>query len=237
MLTVGSLVGILWILLVERNAFGSGHVASSAAISILDSGLGALLGGLLTARAAFVILHFEYFQVHRAEAFAFWQGGLTDWAAVAGAVVTVFGITRWRRQPLWPTLDSLALPATFIAFFLWLGCITDGCAYGQTLLGSPLAVRGRDLFGNLDSRWPTQSTGAILSALWLLPVFLWRRRSGKLGATGAMALTLQATTCALISFVRADPVTMVGNLRFDSLAWMALATLGMALFVLRMKRE
>jgi phosphatidylglycerol:prolipoprotein diacylglycerol transferase len=237
LLTLGSLVGILWILLAGPEDSRSARSRLRAKLGTLDSGLAALMGGLVSARTGYVLLHLDYYRSHGLEALAIWQGGLVGWSAIAGALLFMAIVARWREQPFWTAVDSLAIPGTFLAFSLWLGCLADGCAYGRPLEASPWAIRSANLLGRIEPRWPTQSLGAILSALSLVPLFLWRRKEYAAGSEAALALTLQAGIGSMISLVREDPVTMIDTIRMDSVAWFCLALIGLAVFVLRQNRE
>ena len=54
---------------------------------ILDNTLWILLGGIIGARIAYVLVNFGFYKDHLREALYFWQGGLTFYGAFIGGLV------------------------------------------------------------------------------------------------------------------------------------------------------
>lgn len=214
-LAIGVLLSFLWLAL-------TGPVEMRAAR--LDAGLAAFVGGLIGARAAFVLAHAPYYSNRLIEAFWFWQGGLSWAGGAAGAFAALLLYARLAHRRLWPLADGLSLPAALLGLAAWAGCWADGCAYGRRTAPGPWSPPAADYFGVVAPRWPTQAAGVALSLAAIgiayavgshTPAPRPGRRPAGL-AFGLTLLVLAAGSLAL-AFARGDPGPSLAGLRADAL--------------------
>jgi phosphatidylglycerol:prolipoprotein diacylglycerol transferase len=100
---------------------------------IADLGVPLILGTLVGARAFYVLTFWREQFAGRPlwEAFAVWQGGLVFYGGLVGATAAGLGYMRWKGWPLWKLTDALA-PSVALGFALGrVGCLLNGCCYGQ----------------------------------------------------------------------------------------------------------
>ncbi|MBN2470169.1 MAG: prolipoprotein diacylglyceryl transferase [Anaerolineae bacterium] len=212
--------------------------ASRSFLPWVDAGLGGLIFGLAGGRLAHVLLNAAYFRHHPAEAFALRAGGL-DWhGALIGALVGLLLVARWRRVPLRPALEALALVWPLGLLLGWAACRMAACGYGAevwTLADFPGWAAGElpDLYGEIVPRYNTQVFGMALGAalLGLMALAAWRgwlRGARRLG----LVLALSGPGMFAIGFFRGDgqPGPLPG-LSWDQALDLGVIALGVALGV------
>jgi phosphatidylglycerol:prolipoprotein diacylglycerol transferase len=182
-----------------------------------DMGLSALAGGVIGARLAFVLVHWQYYTGQPTEILKFWQGGLSWFGAAVGALLSVLIYAIIAKRSFWNLIDNLAAPVALLSAALWIGCLVDGCVYGIGGQTGALAITSSDMFGVISPRWPTQIVGTAGSLLILLGVFLVRKRLSQPGLTASLVLILLAAMMLGLSFTRGDPVGLLWGLRLDML--------------------
>lgn len=203
----------------------------------LDAGLLALAGALVGGRLAFVTAHLHYYGAAPLEALWIWQGGLSGFGAVLGALAGV-SLYAWRTEtPFWALTDQLVLPAHLPAFAAWVGCLLDGCAYGVRLPNSTWIPPSPDILGAAQPRWPTQSVGALATLLAFVLLLGLRRRTSTEGLMTSTALLYHGSVLLGMSLVRADPVPAVLGLRSDAAGGAGLMACGIAAYLLRYLRR
>ena len=174
-----------------------------------DAGLGALLGAVIGARLGHVLLNGAYFRQHVEEAWNLRAGGL-DWhGAVLGGLVGLLLVARWRRVPLRPVLDGLALAVQLIGLSGWAGCLALPCAYGAevwTLADFPgwVVSERPDLFNSVVPRYNTQVFGLALGAALFALVALLVGRGWLRGMRLWPVLALTGAGMFVIGFFRGD---------------------------------
>jgi prolipoprotein diacylglyceryltransferase len=237
---VGSLAGLLWLLLGDpaRRLSGRWRDLDVAAFLRLDAGLAALAVGLVGARAAYVGAHWDYFASHFAEAFSFSAGGLS-WAGGAfGAMAGLAAFAALRHAPLWALADTLALPAALLAAVSWGGCLADGCAYGRPLPSGSASLFASDFFNSRLARWPTQAVGLLSCSAVVLGLLVLEPRGVRPGLLACLTLAALGLLGIALSFTRGDPVPLLAGVRLDFIGAAAIAALGVAgLISLRPRRS
>jgi prolipoprotein diacylglyceryltransferase len=153
LLGVGAGAGLIWV------AF---RAPEKQALSYVDAGLVALLGGLVGGRAVYVAVNWGYFEGHLVEIPQVWLGGFSGLGALAGSVLAVAQLALFVRQTFGELADALLPLATSIVTAAWLACWLDGCAYGAPV-EAWWGVQARDEWGILLPRVPVQLIGALLS--------------------------------------------------------------------------
>ncbi len=203
---------------------------------LVDACLGALLGGVLLARAGHVLLHRYYFEIHPDEIIQLSAGGL-DWhGALVGGLLGFVLVSRWRGQAASPLFDWLALVVPLLALLAWWGCGAAHCAYGaevETLADHPgwLVWEAADVYNIRAPRYAVQPLGMALSGMLLLVMLglIWRGwlRGRRLGiAMLGLALGMFA-----LGFLRGDYNPGAGPLRADQALDLLVAAGGLALLV------
>lgn len=97
---------LLALALIMAFLFGLERIALRHGLPAKTGGI-ALAVGIVTARLAYVLAHYDAFAQDWASAFAIWQGGFTAWAGFLGAAAVV----AWRVKPRPALLRSLGMLA------------------------------------------------------------------------------------------------------------------------------
>jgi len=178
-----------------------------------------LLGVILGARLAFVLVNFDYFSKHPVEIFQIWQGGLVMY----GGLILAFtlGVRKVRKlgMPVWQTADYY-LTAGFLGQAIGrIGCLTVGDDYGKVVPDGPngetpwFAIRFPEPLRN-GSAFPPELAGLAVHAtqpymmlkaltvfsigMWLLP----RKRFH--GQVTCVILMVYAGLRAIVEMFRGD---------------------------------
>lgn len=228
--TVGTLAGLLWLLLGDpiRRLSGRWRDLDAAAYLRLDAGLATLAAGLVGARLAYVGAHWDYFASHLAEAFAFSAGGLSWVGGALGAAAGLTALAGLRRAPVWVLADALALPAALLAAVSWGGCLMDGCAYGRPLPGGSPSLFASDIFDSRLARWPTQAVGLLSCFALVLGLLALEPRGLRPGLLACLTTTALGLLGMALSFTRGDPVPLLAGVRLDFIGATGVAVLGAA---------
>ncbi len=231
LLNVGAIIGLVALYLRAPVAARSRWV---------DAGLAALVAGLFFGRLGYVFVHASYYAGQPGEALAVWLGGLSWPSAAAGALLGLFGYARWRREPVGPLLDALALPLAVFGLLAWAGCWASSCAYGVEVdpatFPAGLASVAPDLYGLTAARWPTQLAGLAWSLVALIAVRAARRTDWGAGAHGWFSLALVALGAFLLAFMRGDPAPTAGGVRLDVIGSGLVLVVALAAWMLRQGR-
>ncbi len=186
---------------------------------VYDLALWVFIGGLVGARAFFVMQYWGT-KIHSViEIFHIWEGGIVLYGSIIGGTVAFFTYRFFRPFPLRPFLDVVA-PALALGIALGrFGCFLNGCCYGD-VCNLPWAVSFPEpslpwqahhlthLIG-ADDHWslpvhPTQLysvlDGLILMTL-LLAYFPRRKRDGEVMA---LLMVCYPITRILIEYLRSD---------------------------------
>lgn len=134
---------------------------------ILDLTLLTFLGGLIGARAYFILEHFEFFgfnllkmlQIIQYPGFSFWGGFLGGW-------LTLFFLTRRQRLDFWQVADLASIGFLGGLVLGNIGCLLGGCNLG---VNSNLFF-AVSVVGVIGKRFPVAGVEALLLAfvLWRL---------------------------------------------------------------------
>lgn len=200
-------------------------------VRVLDASLAAALGGLVGARAVYVVANWAYYGDHVRRALRLWDGGLAWHGALVGGLVAVLLYCAIRRTLPRLALDALTPDAAVLAVCAWLGCLLNSCAYGletypgQGLLWT-LSLELPDLYGIWAPRVAVQLLGAVWSAVVLVAVVIAGRDTRFEGLVFPLWLALYSIGSFGLGFLRADEVALVMGWRADQVADLALALTG-----------
>lgn len=216
LLGVGGAAGLIWV---------AYRAPEKKALSYVDAGLAALIGGLVGGRAVYVAVNWGYYHDHLVEIPQVWLGGFSGLGALAGSVLAIAQLALFVRQTFGELADALLPLATSMVTAAWLACWVDGCAYGAPV-EAWWGLQARDEWGILLPRVPVQLIGALLSLglFWSL-----ERISDRLPVPGqAAGLAVLGLSLILfgLSFLRADPTPYWQGMRLE--AWGALILAGLA---------
>jgi len=192
----------------------------------IDAGIGILLCAMVGSRLVYAFAHWSYYGTHVGEIFQVWLGGLTGSGAVVGALIGIIFLRLVQSFYIGPLADGLLPLLGAMSMAAWLGCWTDGSAYGAASTAW-YALPVRDEWGRLALRVPVQ----LLGALPTLGLFAgleqtrqWLRRPGLEASLGLLGVALIALG---LSLLRADPAQTWLGLRQDT--WEGLVMAGIAL--------
>ncbi|MBL8164719.1 MAG: prolipoprotein diacylglyceryl transferase [Anaerolineae bacterium] len=190
--------------------------------ALADALLLTLLGALLGARLAHVMLNWDYFNANVGEILNLRLGGL-DWhGAVIGGLagLRLGALLRRPSADLRPLLDTFALLLPLLGAAAWYGCAGWGCGYGRevaTLADYPpwAAAESQDVFGIVAPRLNTAFFGGLLCAVVLLVALGMAWRGWMRGRRFWCALALLSAGMFVIGFLRGDHTLLWLGLRAD----------------------
>jgi prolipoprotein diacylglyceryltransferase len=211
-LGIGASFGQLWVMIASPSAQRLHWLLAAWIV---------LLGGLIGARAGFVLEHISYFSTHTVEIPQLWLGGLTWEGALAGGMLTLPLIARLWRWPLNLVADRLSRLILPLSIAGWTACWWSGLGYGQALPDNFWwGMKMSDESGIVSLRTPVQPL-AILSLVVFLGVLeLWLNLREKPGLRGPTTLLVFSADMLLLSFLRADPSPFFIGLRIET--WLAM---------------
>ncbi len=98
---------------------------------VYDLALWVFVGGLVGARAFYVVQYWGT-RVHTFwEVFEIWKGGIVLYGSILGGTLAFFAYRAVRPFPLRPMLDVIAPALAFGIAIGRLGCFLNGCCYGD----------------------------------------------------------------------------------------------------------
>jgi prolipoprotein diacylglyceryltransferase len=210
-------------------------IAREPRISAVDGSLAAMVGGLLVARAVFILLHLNYFKQNPIEAAWFWQGGLSAFGGAAGAWLGLIVYTFIGKKPLWRLADALAIPGSLLSSAGWSFCLFGGCAFGLRMPPGWFSVEAADMLGVVAPRWPTQTVGVVYSLLSLVFLYWLAGQGLRSGALAGIAQALIGLGVLCLGFTRADPTMLVAGFRLDVLGGALMLASGVTITVIRLR--
>lgn len=208
--------------------------------AILDLGPWLLAGGLLGARALYVVSYWDRdFAGHPiADIFRIWNGGLVFYGGLAGA----FFVGLWRglraRLPVWPTADCLAPSIALGHVFGRLGCFMNGCCYGcptDSVLGVHFPL---DRVEHGHAVHPTQIYEALLDLALFFFLAWWFRRRRFPGEVFALYLIGYSIIRFIVELFRGDYAVLSAPIHgvFTPGQWVSFITISAGLVLWGMLR-
>ncbi|MFQ5957370.1 MAG: prolipoprotein diacylglyceryl transferase [Candidatus Brocadiales bacterium] len=200
------MIGFLFAVLVARRKANYERVDPHL---ITDLGIYALVGGILGARALFIIHHFSEYAAHPLDIFMIFKGGLSFYGGLFVATATAAVFCKKRGLSPLKCLDMAAVGLAIGLAFGRIGCFLNGCCYGgrvgDNFLFRVAFPKTKDALGNVDGSpaflhhleegWigfadplslpvhPTQiysALGAFMLFLILSNVYAYKKRDGEI---------------------------------------------------------
>ncbi len=123
MIAISFAVGI-WL------AVRRGRARGFTSEEITDLSIAILISSIVGARLLYILPYWSEFLDHPARIFAIWQGGLTMYGGLVGAIVASIFFTRARRIPFWKVSDVVAPSVALGLAVTRIGCFLNGCCFG-----------------------------------------------------------------------------------------------------------
>lgn len=173
-----------------------------------------MAGGILGARALYVIVHWDKdFAAHPLQVLAIWKGGLVSYGGFIGAFLMGYWFCRRRKIPFLELAD-LCMPGTMLGQATGrIGCLLVGDDYGKVAPDLPWAIRFPD---NPDSLLPAELRGQplhptqiymMLKAALIFAILAWlARRRQFTGQILFTALMLYPLLRSIVEIFRGDAV-------------------------------
>jgi phosphatidylglycerol:prolipoprotein diacylglycerol transferase len=196
--------------------------------AVADACIGALIVGLVAARAGHVLLNWEHFAFNAREILRLHAGGF-DWhGALMGGLLGLYLVGRARRVDVPRLLDALTWALPLLMMAGWWGCAAANCAYGaevDNLSNYPgwLVAERPDVYGIPAPRYHTQQFGFILGLIGLAFTVLLFWRRWFMGERFWLVLTLLSAGMYAIGFTRGDFAVVIAGWRADQ--WFDLGVL------------
>ncbi len=205
-----------------------------------DVSLWGLLGGVIGARLAYVLITPDEFRASPLAALQIWQGGMTFYGGLVGGILAGALVCRLRRINVLDAADLAALSFPLGYALGRVGCFFNGCCYGG-VCDLPWATQFHNpATGGLTApSHPAQLYSALAAiAMYVLLVFLEPRRRFR-GQLMLAFLFLYGVYRFCIEFVRegvtADTTPLLG-LTEGQIASLLLSLAAVAAWVIAARR-
>ncbi|MBN1120233.1 MAG: prolipoprotein diacylglyceryl transferase [Anaerolineae bacterium] len=211
-----------------------GHRTQQRSHAWIDTGLAALLAGIVGGRIEHGIIHWTYFAEHPIELLQVWNGGLGWHMAIILGMIGLLVTCRLLKIDWRTAFDTLTIPLALGAGLTHAGCLLSRCAYGeevQSLADYPsyLVAELPDMYNVILPRFSTQLYGIALGVVLLIVAVVLSRVIRRPGVMIWPILALLGVGMFGIGFYRGDSVPMAGQFRLDQVFDLAVAALGIIL--------
>lgn len=167
---------------------------------VYDIGIVALVGGVIGARALYILLNPE--TERWAEFYAVWRGGLSFHGGLAAAIAAGWVYTRIAGLRFWDCADLVA-PSIALGYAIArIGCFINGCCYGAPT-NLPWAVRFGEHGPLTPPSHPTQLYASLANLLIFAALVRAERMRRAPGFVFAVYIGLYGVYRFLIEFLRA----------------------------------
>jgi phosphatidylglycerol:prolipoprotein diacylglycerol transferase len=228
-------------------ATGRARRENISAEKIADVTLWLMVGAIAGARFVYVTTYWreEFANQPFTEVFMIQHGGLVFYGGFLGAAVAGIIYIRWKKMPLWKTLDVLAPSVALGSVFGRIGCLLNGCCYGrQTNLPWGLTFtnpQAHDLSGTPLGipLHPTEIYDALLNLiLYGFLAWLFRRKKFD-GQIFSTYLLCYAVTRSIVEYFRGDYSNLHYHLGLTPAQWISVPIFvaGLALAAVLSRRE
>ena len=198
--------------------------------TVLDAALCLLAGGLLGARAAYVVPNWTDFGARPEALLGLWGGGYSFQGGLFGGALGLW-LYALAAHHSFVSLADLAAPAVALAQCIgWAGAWAHGANYGL-VVRSAFSMWLPDLYGVYGPRLPVQMLACLSSALIFLALHRLHRFRLPGGLVALIYLLANGMLHFVLEFMRADETMYVGPLRWTQLAELTESTLALAILL------
>jgi phosphatidylglycerol---prolipoprotein diacylglyceryl transferase len=201
--------------------------------TIWDIGLWAVIGGVIGARLLHVIDKWDYYFSHPEQLLNF--AGLAVWGAVLGGGVAILIYCWVKKLAFWQIGDTVAPGAIMAQAIGRVGCIINGCCYGDTC-ELPIAV----IYQNPGSYapqgvpiYPTQEFHLLWNLIGFAALWLLRKRVKPDGALFLIWLIFFGMGDYAIRFFRGDTTPFLLNLPEAQVVDIAIVAVALVLLIIK----
>ena len=183
-----------------------------SADTITDVTLWLMVGSILGARFVYVTTYWkqDFASQPFTEVFMIQRGGLVYYGGLIGAAVAGLSYLYWKKLPVWKITDILAPSVALGSVFGRIGCLLNGCCYGQAC-ALPWAItfhnpQAHEFSGtplNVPLH-PTEIYDALLNLVLYFGLAWWFRRRKFDGQIFALYLIGYAVCRSIVEFFRGD---------------------------------
>lgn len=173
---------------------------------IMDLGPWLIVGGIVGARTLYVVTYWQESFANQpfSEIFMVQHGGLVYYGGLIGSSLGCVIYARLKKIPHWKLTDALAPSIALGYVFGRIGCLLNGCCYGQACV-LPWAIhfpQGHETYPH--GVHPTQIYDSLLNlVLYLALAWAYRRKTFD-GQILALYLMCYAATRSLVELFRGD---------------------------------
>lgn len=188
-----------------------------------------MVGGIVGARAAYVLANWDYFRAAPGEIIRVDQGGLVYYGGFLGAGLALILFARLSGRPLFATTDLVITALPLGHAFGRVGCFLNGCCGGSVApAGCPGTLGLPHYPVQLYEAAFNLALYAVLFRLYRIPA--WRRP----GRLLTVYLLSYPAGRFLLEFIRGDERLRVGHLDVAQVVSLALLATGLvALWIVR----
>ncbi|MDP2929082.1 MAG: prolipoprotein diacylglyceryl transferase [Candidatus Omnitrophota bacterium] len=169
---------------------------------IIDFGIVILLGGIIGARALYVILNLQYYIKNPLEILNLTRGGLVWYGAFLSGLIAGTWFVRKNKIDFWTMGDLFAPYIVLAQAFGRVGCLLNGCCYGS--VSSPGFILGVVFPSESVLRHPTQVYSAIVLLLIFIILRLWQEKGRFKGQIFLGYLIFYSMSRFSLEFLRGD---------------------------------
>jgi phosphatidylglycerol:prolipoprotein diacylglycerol transferase len=227
--TYTALLG-LGIVLAVAFAHWRGRRAGYPDLVVLDGALWTLVGGLIGARAAYVIPNWGDFAGRPLAILSLWGGGLVFQGGLVGGAIALWLYSLYVQRPFLPMADMAAAAVALAQGVGWIGALIHGAHYG-VVLRSPVSMWLPDLYGIYGPRFPTQLLASLLGLALFYALYRLSLLRHRPGMVALLYLLGNGAGHFVLEFTRADEAFYVGLLRATQVAELAEAILAAGLLL------
>lgn len=228
-IVAGAAAVAAWLTMREARRRGIGSETVS------DAAMWAAVAALVGGRALYVAQNeLGTLGEDPAHLFMVWNGGLSFYGGLLGALLALLVFARRRGMAIMPLLDAVAPAAAIGQAIGHIGCLIGGDSYGiPTDLPWAVVYRNVDAMAPVGvALHPTQAYEAVLLAVLFAGLWLGRERLARIGE-GAVAATYLVGLVAIrfgLFYLRDEPSVLLG-LKTAQLMGLGIALLAVVLFI------
>src|SRR3990170_6071875 len=194
-----------------------------------------VIGGIIGARAYYVVFNWGYYGANPSEIPAIWHGGLAIHGGLLGGITAAWFYLRRKSVPFWRMADAVAPALILGQAFGRFGNFMNGDAHGRPtdapwgIVFPPESIAGSEYPG--VPLHPTMLYEMVINLSLFL--FLWfglRKREYKNGFIFAMYLMIYSLGRFVVENFRADSL-MMGPLRVAQVVSLTLALIALGVIV------